>query len=268
MECMSEKIKILYLSSSPSDQTQLEVDKECREICESFIQPPAILNNHLRRDGEFRAIYENTHSQYFSVVSVSNLRASDIQTVVLKTAPEIIHFSGHASVDEVFFEDAGRESKGVSKNALVNFLGILRKKPVVIFFNACRTANILKRLSRIIDFVVVTRKAVDDDVAVTFAAEFYKLLSLGQTVKTAFECAKNHFAIIGRKEDAEMYELLIRSEDRSLTFPETKKVEERIPDSAGTKVTKSIIYTRKAQGIVNAVEVNNLHQHFGQDEKK
>lgn len=265
---MSEKIKILYLSSSPGDQTQLGVDKEFREVLENFSQKPATLRNYLRKNREFRAIYENTHSQYFSVVSVSNLRASDIQTVVLKTVPEIIHFSGHASADEVFFEDAGIESKGVSKNALVNFFEILPEKPIIIFFNACRTANILKRLSRIIDFVVVTRKAVDDDVAVTFAAKFYEFLSLGRSVKTAFECAKNYFEIEGRKEDAEMYELLIRSEDRSLTFPEKKQVEERVPDCTRTKVIKTNINAHTVQGAVNADKVNNLYQHFGQDEKK
>jgi hypothetical protein len=269
MERMSEKIKILYLSSSSGDLPQLEVDKEFREICESFFQTPAILNHHLRKDREFRAVHENARNNYFSVVSVSNLQASDIQAVILKTVPEIIHFSGHASADEVFFEDAAGESKGVSKNALVNFLGILRKKPIIIFFNACRTANILKRLSRIIDFVVVTRQAVDDDDAVTFAAKFYEFLSLGQTVKTAFECAKSHFEIEGRKEDAEMYKLLIRGEDRALPFPETDS-EEEILDTAGKEVfvTKSDIRADKVDGVIVAGRIRNVHQHIRQEAER
>lgn len=260
---MSEKIKILYLSSSPGDQTKLEVDKEFREIYESFFQNPVTLDNHLRKDREFRAIYENAQNKYFSAISVSNLQASDIQAVVLKTAPEIIHFSGHASADEIFFENACGNSKGVSKNALVNFLGILSKKPIIIFFNACRTANILKRLSRIIDFVVVTGKAVDDDVAVTFAAKFYEYLSLGETVKTAFEFAKNYFEIEGRKEDAEMYKLFMRGEDRSLVFSE-KNNEEKIVDSVERKIPtiKNVNIAKEIKGQITTDNIEKLQQNF------
>jgi hypothetical protein len=269
MENMSEKIKILYLSSSPADQSELEVDKEFREIYQSFSQNSATLDNHLRKDREFRAVYENAHNRYFTAISVSNLRASDIQAVVLKTVPEIIHFSGHASADEIFFENAGGESKGVSKNALVNFFGILRKKPDIVFFNACRTSGILKRLSRIIDFVVVTRQAVDDAAAVTFAAKFYEFLSLGQTVKTAFECAKSHFDFEGRKEDAEMYQLFMRSEDRALPFPEINN-EEEIPDAVGKEifVTKSEIRADEVYGSIVAGRIGNVHQHIRQEAER
>ncbi len=261
---MSEKIKILYLSSS-SFQAKLDVDKEFRLIYEKFCQDQATLDNHLRNDGEFGAIYKNADKNYFSAVSVSNLRASEIQTVILKAAPEIIHFAGHSSADEIFLEDAGGESVAVSKNAIVNFLSNLSKKPMIVFFNSCQSAGKLKRLSRTIDFVVGTQKEVDDDVAVIFAAKFYEFLALGETVKAAFYFAKNYFEIEGRKDDAKMYKLLVRNEDRSLPIPKTIEEEEKI-DPAGTEAT-TIIKTHTAQGIVVG-NVNKLRQYFQPKEKK
>jgi hypothetical protein len=168
---MSEKIKILYLSASPNDLEKLSVDEE------------------------FRAIYEKVDRNSFEMISVSGTRASDIQAEVVKNKPEIIHFSGHASADEVLFENDGKKSQGVSKNAIVNFLNDLDKKPRLIFFNACRTAENLESLSRIIDFVVATERAVFDTTAVIFATKFYEFLSDGKNVKTAFNHAKNEFAI-------------------------------------------------------------------------
>lgn len=246
MKYMSEKIKILYLSSSPSDQLKLEVDREFREIYQTFSQNSATRDNFLRKDGEFRAVYENARDEYFRVISVSNLQSADIQAVILKNSPEIIHFSGHASADEIFFEDVEGISKGVSKNALVNFLKILPRKPTLIFFNACQTAEILKSLVRFIDFVVVTRQEVDDEVAVTFAAKFYESLSLGQTVKTAFELAKNHFEIDGQGDAAKMYKLFIREgtdENRILFRLAAKKNGETSNSKKDTKKQKKSTVT-------------------------
>jgi hypothetical protein len=245
---MSETIKILYLSSLHW-ATTLDVDKEFRTIYEKFCQDPATGNN-------------------FSAVSVSNLRAADLQAVILKNAPEIIHFAGHSSLDEIFFEEVYGKVKEVSKIALVNFLKILPKKPTIIFFNSCESAELLKRLKRIIDFVVVTRDEVDDDVAVLFAAKFYEFLATGQTVKTAFDFAKSYFELDGRKEAAEMYRLLIRSEDKSLRFSETNNEKDEIIDPARTGNTTSNIFAKTALGIITVGKVNTLHQHIRQDEKE
>ena len=168
---MSKKIKILYLSASPNDQMELSVDRE------------------------FRAIYEKVDRNLFKMISVSGTQASAFQTVVLKNKPEIIHFSGHASFDELFFENDGKKSQGVSKNSIISFFNNLNKKPQLVFFNACRTAENLESLSRIINFVVATERPVFDAAAVSFATKFYEFLSPDKNVRTAFNHAQNEFNI-------------------------------------------------------------------------
>jgi hypothetical protein len=220
---MNEKIKILYLSASPNDQEKLSVDEE------------------------FRSLYEKIDRNSYEMISVSGAQASDFQSIVLENDPEIIHFSGHASSDEVLFENAASGSQGVPKNAIVNFFHDLDEKPRLIFFNACRTAENLEILSEIIDFIVATERPVFDDTAVIFATKFYQFLSLGKSVGTAFKLARNEFNISpthGRetreasmnytasqsgnadsKNEAEMYRLFIRegADDKAFVRKDERK---------------------------------------------
>jgi hypothetical protein len=249
---MSETIKILYLSASPNDQQKLSVDEE------------------------FRAIHEKVETTPFKLISVSGTRASELQTVVLENNPEIIHFSGHSSSDDVLFESEDRKSQGVPKNAIVNFFNNLEKKPRLVFFNACRTAENLESLSRLIDFVVVTERAVFDDTAVIFATRFYQFLSRGGSVKSAFNHAKNEFAINpvhGRETreaafkvaenqsdieslgtEAEMYKLFIREG----VDPDKSFIEPLNPEkNAGAEQSAKKTYTVNING-GNIEKVNNF----------
>lgn len=258
---MSRKIKFLYLSASPNDQQKLRVDKE------------------------FREIYEKVDRNSFEMISVSGTQASDIQAEVLKNNPDIVHFSGHAFFDEMLFENSAKESQRVPKNAIVNFFNNLDKKPQLIFFNACRTAENLESLSRIIDFVVVTQRDVFDDTAIIFATKFYEFLSLGKTVETAFNHAMNEPEILSitRQEkreasfnpdknkpdiksssaETEVYKLFMRGENRSLLFPEEKD-EEKIVDSAEQEVivTKNENHANTMFGTIIAGKIVNLQQHY------
>jgi hypothetical protein len=180
------KTKILYLSSSPSNLDKLKVDEE------------------------FRAIYENINRNLFEIQSVSKTKISDIQAVIYESQPDIIHFSGHSSSEDIFLETDQSRSAGVLKSSFIRIFQNLKKRPEIIFLNACRTYDNLEDLSYIIDFVIATDRKVSDSTAIKFAGNFYKFLSFGASIKSSFNLAGNQFDIESLINGAKMYRLLIR----------------------------------------------------------
>jgi len=190
-----KKTKILYLSSSPSDLVNLGVDKE------------------------FRAIYENLNEDLFKVQSVSKTQISDIQAVICESQPDIIHFSGHGSSKNIVLEADRNTSAGVFKPAFIRIFQNLKKRPELIFLNACQTYDNLDDLSYIIDFLIATDRKVSDSTAIMFAKNFYRFLSLGASVKSSFNLAGNQFSIESLRNEAKIYRLLVREGvDNNWTF--------------------------------------------------
>lgn len=225
------KTKILYLSSSPSDLIELGIDEE------------------------FRAIYENVNDDFFKMQSVSKAKNSDIQAVIYESQPDIIHFSGHGTSKNIVLENGQNDSADVFKPAFIRIFQNLKKRPELIFLNACKTYDNLDDLSYIIDFVIATDRKISDPTAIMFARNFYRFLSLGASIKSSFNLARNQFDIERLKNEAKMYRLLVRegvNSERiftdnsqygnSDTQPESSKqeVQERSKSEPENKVRSSV----------------------------
>jgi len=202
---MGKKTKILYLSASPEDQEPLQ------------------------SDSEFRQIFEKADPMYFEMISRSKMKAMEFVSVLVEEKPQIVHFSGHGSPEEIFLEDETEESSLIPKGDVIEVFRHLSKKPRLIFLNACWTANSLEGLSSFIDFVIATRKKVFDKTAIDFAVKFYELLGHGEPVKNTFDLTKTHFEIKGLKEEVAMYRLFVRdgARDRIMIKPSLNQVGKR-----------------------------------------
>lgn len=219
------KTKILYLSSSPSNLDKLGTDEE------------------------FRAIHENINADSFTMQSVSKTEISDIQAVICESQADIIHFSGHGSAKNIIFENERNVSADVFKPAFIRIFQNLKKKPELIFLNACKTYDNLDDLSYIIDFVIATDRKISDPTAIMFAKNFYRFLSLGASVKSSFNLARNQFDIERLMNEARMYRLLVRegiNNDRIFpenpeTQPESSRPE--TPENSKPASESSEIYT-------------------------
>jgi len=88
----SDPIRILYLSSSPSDQRQIRVNAELRTIVETMRLGDG-------RDG-------------FQIFQHGATRTKDISHNLLQVRPHIVHFSGHSASDGTFQveNEAGRSA--------------------------------------------------------------------------------------------------------------------------------------------------------------
>jgi uncharacterized protein YjbI with pentapeptide repeats len=168
---MKEKIKILFLASNPRDTSALRLGEEVRQIDEQ--------------------ISHGSKRESFELIQHHAVRVTDLQRVLLKHEPHIVHFSGHGSVDEeLVLEDDQGNSKVVNKAAIVALFRILKDNLRVVVLNACFSAPQAEGLREVIDYTIGMNKRVGDKMAISFAGAFYQALAFDRTVTEAFELAK------------------------------------------------------------------------------
>jgi hypothetical protein len=92
-------VKVLYLAANPTDTKSLRLDEEIREI-----------------DTAFR---HSEHRNRFDIRQHWAVRVIDLQSHLLRHAPNIVHFSGHGNAAScILLEDANGKSQPVSPRAL------------------------------------------------------------------------------------------------------------------------------------------------------
>lgn len=168
---MRKKIKIIFMASNPVDTSALRLGQEVREI-------DAKIEVGSARDA-------------FELVQQHALRTSDLQHVLLRHKPHIVHFSGHGSeTEEIMLEDATGRSKLVSQQALASLFSILKDNVRIVVLNACFSKGQAEAISNVIDYTIGNNKRVGDEAAITFAAAFYRALAFGRSVEEAFALAR------------------------------------------------------------------------------
>ena len=174
-------IKILFLAANPIDTPQLRLDNESRSIDQSL------------RQAQFRDNFDI--KQHWAV------RVTDIQELLLRYEPDIIHFSGHGSPSsEIVLEDSTGQARPVPSRALTDLFTILKDNIRCVILNACYSEQQAQAIAESIDCVIGMSKAIGDDAAINFAAAFYRALAYGRDVKTAFDLGRNEIDLTGLDE--------------------------------------------------------------------
>jgi tetratricopeptide (TPR) repeat protein len=184
-------LKILFLAANPVDVVaRLRIDEEVREI------------SHKIRLG--------THRDQVGLVQEWAVRVRDLQEVLLRHQPDIVHFSGHSSPSHgiMLENDAGNRSP-VSPEALSNLFSILKDNIRVIVLNACYGKEQAQLLSGTVDFTIGMNAAIPDRAAIIFSAHFYQSLAFGRSVGEAFDLAVNQLCLEGF-DVAQVPELMVR----------------------------------------------------------
>ncbi|MEA5622447.1 CHAT domain-containing protein [Nostoc sp. UHCC 0251] len=164
-------IKILFLAANPSDITRLKLDEESRSIDQAL------------RQSEFR--------DKFEVIQHWAVRVSDLQGILLRHKPDIVHFSGHGSAaNEIILEDNTAKSHPVSVRALGQLFSVLKDNLRCVVLNACYSEPQAQAIAQYIDSVVGMSKAIKDESAISFATAFYQALGYGRDLKTAFDLGR------------------------------------------------------------------------------
>jgi hypothetical protein len=188
---MEDKIRILFLSANPWTTSRILVDKEAREI--------------------FEKLEEGTHRDRFELIKHMAIRPGDLQRLLMKHEPHIVHFSGHGSkAKKLILEGAPGRGKQIDPQGLADVFGLYSAHLRLVVLNACFTKQQATALTNVIDYSVGISRAIGDRAGVIFAGAFYRALGFGKSVPTAFASAKAELKLT-RTPRARGIELFVRN---------------------------------------------------------
>jgi hypothetical protein len=173
---MTEKVRILFLSANPWTTSRILVDEEAREI--------------------FERIQEGPYRDRFELYNHTAIRPIDLQKLLLKYRPQIVHFSGHGSKHHrIIFGGTHGRGKTVDQQGLANVFALYNNHVRLVLLNACFTKAQARSISEVINYSIGTGMGIGDKVGVAFAGAFYRALGFGKSVRDAFDSARAELAL-------------------------------------------------------------------------
>lgn len=180
---LPEKIKVLFLASSPEDQSSLRLDVEVRSITEK--------------------IRASKHRDAVDLVSRWAVRTSDLLQHLNEHNPHIVHFSGHGAANgDIIFEGPDGSSRPIAKDAIVQVMNATAGNISLIVFNSCFSSGQAEAVTQHVDAAVGMNTSIGDEAAEIFVAQFYSAIGFGKSVKTAFEQGKVALTLAGIPEES------------------------------------------------------------------
>jgi hypothetical protein len=163
-----KKLKVLVFSANPRDTTWLRIDEEVSSID--------------------KALYVSKYRDHIDIRPHFAVKVSDLQELILRHKPNIVHFSGHgSSTSQIILEDARGRSRPVSARSLSNLFKLFNRNIRCVVLNACFSQDQASAIAQHIDCVVGMSKAISDAAAIRFAAAFYQSIGYGESVRFAFD---------------------------------------------------------------------------------
>jgi hypothetical protein len=179
------RIKILFLTANPLDTVRVRTDEEARAIDQAL------------RQAEYRI---------FEMLIHQAVRIDDLQELLLRHQPDIVHFSGHgASTNELVLQDANGNATPVSIQALRKLFDDLKDKIRCVVLNACYTEEQARSLAEAIDCVIGISNDLSDGASIQFSTAFYRALGYGHSVEKAFSLGRNQVELVGLGKEAGLH---------------------------------------------------------------
>jgi len=173
---MSKTTKILFLAANPVDTAPIRIDEEIRAIDEKI------------QLAEFRELFDVSY--HLAV------RVGDLQPLLMRHNPNIVHFSGHgAKTHEILLESPTGKGRRVPVAAIGGLFAILNAGLQCVVLNACYTNRQAVEIAKHVPCVIGVSKQLGDKAAVAFAASFYLALGFGKSIKVAFDLGRNQIAM-------------------------------------------------------------------------
>jgi hypothetical protein len=189
---------VLFLAANPSETTRLRLDEEARAVDQ--------------------ALRQSSYRDQFDLRQHWALRAADLQELLLRHRPQIVHFSGHGSAaGELIFEAEGvGGAQPAPAAALAELFAILADNVRCVLLNACYSEPQARAIAAHVDCVIGMPAEIGDHAARNFAAAFYRALAYGRDLQTAFDLGCNQIDLQGLAEQAQPKLLAERADPRQV----------------------------------------------------
>jgi hypothetical protein len=163
-------MKILILASNP--RKDLNLDDEIRDLKD--------------------AIERSANRQQFEVEHAPAVRIGDLQDLLFKHRPQIVHFCGHGSGEQgLVFKGKDDGEQWVRAEALSDLFRLFSKDVSCVLLNACYSEEQANAIVDHIDYVIGMNQEIRDDAAIAFSKGFYRALGYDRSVEQAYEFGKN-----------------------------------------------------------------------------
>lgn len=183
------EMKVLFLAANPVDQTNLKLDVEARELKQQL---------GLVREAKVE----------ITVVHAWAVKTDQVQTEILNSKPDVLHFSGHGGPGLLVFETATGETVTVSGETLAELVSLTPSIRCVVL-NSCFSDSVARLVAPHVDAVIGCDVSIGDEAASQFSRAFYRALAHGESVENAFKLAKNDLVWNGSKHEAEKYQIRV-----------------------------------------------------------
>lgn len=164
-------IRILFLAATPIDQSHLHVRQEFDELR--------------------RVLDSAEHSRRFELIQEFAAAADQLQDLLFRHRPHIVHFSGHGTAGGLVFEGADGSSHLVAPQTLRDLFANFQQQVRCVVLNACYSETQATAIATVIDSVVGMGDALTDDAALAFAVAFHRALANGTTLADAVALGRN-----------------------------------------------------------------------------
>jgi CHAT domain-containing protein len=200
---MTEKIRILVLSSNPWSTGRILVAEETREISKRI------------QEGPYRDKFEVHHH--------CAVRPIDLQRLLLTYEPQIVHFSGHGSKGQkILLNGTNGRAQALDQQGLRDIFGFYNNHVRLVLLNACFSKSQARSISEVVDYSIGTARPIGDKASVAFAGAFYRALGFGKSIRDAFKSARAELAVINMPRSRGI-ELFVRDGiNKGDRFPQTE----------------------------------------------
>lgn len=212
-----EPIKILFLAANPLDTARLRIDEEARAIDLAL------------RQAEYR---------HFEILVHQAVRSDDLQGLLLRHRPDIVHFSGHGSeTNELLLQDHSGNAVALSNRALQGLFRVLKDNIRCVILNACFSKVQAVGIAGVIDYVVGITDDVEDEASIQFATAFYRALGYGRSIQEAFDLGQLQIELAGLGQSDALQLVTQREDAQTASFVDTSANNIEHTASAPTSAT-------------------------------
>jgi formylglycine-generating enzyme required for sulfatase activity len=178
--------------TSPAGATRARASRIARQVKILFFAANADKHHMLAIGNEHDAIEASIRASryrdHFQLIARLSGRLSDLHQALLDHDPDIVHFACHGTdrAELLLMQDGGGAAP-VPAAALSQTFRVLRDSLVLVVFNACFSSAQAAAIRDNVKLAIGMNRPIEDPAAIAFAAELYRALASGRSVRDAFD---------------------------------------------------------------------------------